>query len=42
MNLPPFQTPHQQCQKWQYEIQIQTTLSILEAHTKVQTSLSCL
>jgi hypothetical protein len=41
-NLPSSETLHQQCQKWQYEIQILTMLSILEAHIKVHTTLSCL
>jgi hypothetical protein len=41
-NLHSFQTPLQQCQKWQYEIQMQTGLLTLEAHIKVHTTLSYL
>jgi hypothetical protein len=41
-NLYSFQTPLQQCQKWQNEIQMQTGLLILKARIKVHTTLSCL
>jgi hypothetical protein len=41
-NLHSFQTPLQQCQKWQNEIQMQTGLLMLKACIKVHTTLSCL